>query len=134
MSLTRAAEVTPPVSGQNIWGLDADDVTPAVWFAVPDAWKNSYLTFEADGEDFYIVFGDENLSTVSATAKSTYGSNAITAIGSVAFKVKDGTTKDLDMKLVDPRFKQRCAVVGASGTAANLLRILRSSGPVTKVG
>lgn len=132
MSLAnRAAAITPPVVGHNIWGLDADDVTPAVWFTIPESWYGAILELEADGEDFYFAIGNA-ITTVSASAKSTYSSNEITAIGSVAGKVKSGGVKSIDLSVVDKKHKLRMAVVGADGTAGNILRITRASGFVNK--
>lgn len=128
--ISRAAAVSPPVVGNNTWGIDASDVSTAVWVAVPDSWKNATVTFRADGEAFYIVFGDSSLTTVSATAKSTIASNAFSAQGSVPIVIEDGEELSFDFIKADRNTVERMAVIAATGTAANLLRIWRSSGPV----
>lgn len=126
----KAAAVTPPVAGQNAWGLDADDVNPATYIAVPDGWLTGILRFHADGEEFLFTFGDGALTTVVAANASTIASNAISAQGSVAFKLESDQYVDVDMGLIDLKYKARFAVLGMTGSAGNILRVTRMSGYV----
>ena len=127
---SKASAVTPPVVGENIWGLAATDLSPTTYIAVPAGWKDCILRFEAHGEDFYFVFGDATLTTVSATAVSTIASNAISAQGSVGYHIEADTYVDVDTSLVDLKFLARIALLAAASTAGAVLRITRMSGYV----
>lgn len=128
---TKAAAVTPPVVGKNVWALPADDWSSSDYLTVPDDWKNAILRFEAQGdEDWYIGFGDITLASVSATAESTVSGNAVTAIGSAPYHLEANTSVDFDLSLVDPRLVARLGLLAETGTATNLLRITRTSGYV----
>lgn len=128
---SKAAAITPPVQGQNVWALPANDWSTSDYLEVPEAWRNCILRFEAQGdEDWYFAFGGDTLTAVSATAESTVSSNAITAIGSAPWHLEQNTFVDVDMSLVDERYKKRLALLSETGTATNLLRISRTSGYV----
>lgn len=123
----------PPVAGQNTWGLDADDVNPATWITVPEAWKNAELEFHADGETFAFTFGGAGLTTVARTAKSTITANAIGAQGSVGYVLSAGQRVRVKLWRVHPDFKVRLAVFALTGTPGNMLRVTSISGRLEKV-
>jgi len=128
--VSKAAAVTPPVVGANTWRLDAADVTPTTFVTVPDAWKDSIMRFEAEGEDMYFALGDASLAGVVPANKSTIAANVITVQGDVCWHLEQNTFVDIDLSLVDETLKARLAVLGASGVANNGLRITRTSGYV----
>lgn len=125
---TKAAAVTPPVQGLNVWAFDAFDFSTADYVEVPESWKGAILRFHADGEDFAFSFGDDTLTTIDETAKSTVASNVITSLNDAAFVIDDGDFVDCDMSLVEEKFKARLVIKGITGTATNLLRVTRMSG------
>lgn len=127
----KAAAVTPPVLGENTWGIDASDVSSSLAIEMPSSWHNAIITLEADGEDFYVALADDTSDSVAASSASTITSNAFSAQGTAAVKVSDGgSPKDWDLTQVDTRKHKYLVVIGASGTSGNILRITRSSGQV----
>lgn len=119
---------TPPVVGVTTWSLDASDINPTTYIAVPDEWKEAVLEFHADGEDFCFVFGDSSLTGVTATNSSTISSNAITAQGSTCYRLADNERVVVDLRRVDAKYKARFAALGVTGTANNELRVTRVDG------
>ena len=128
--VSKAAAVTPPVEGENTWRLDAADVSPTTWVAVPDSWKGAIMRFSAEGEDIYFAFGDVTFTGVVPSAKSTIAANAISAQGSVCWHLEANTSVDIDLSLVDATFVERLGVLASTGTLNNGLRITRTSGYV----
>ena len=132
MGLTsKAAAVTPPVVGQNVWALPANDWSTTNYLTVPDAWKDAIVRFHAVGdEDWYIGFGDITLAGVTLLNESTVSSNAVTAIGSCCYQIEKNTYVDFDLTLLDAKHKIRLGLLSETGPATNFLRITRTSGQV----
>lgn len=118
-----AASVTPAVQEDNIWVLAG--TASSQWVTIPEAWRNQYLTIEADGDSFYVAFGAASM-VVDETATTAVASNAIGAFdGDECIKIADGAVREYDMR------KAGSGVVAfawkGSGTSG-YLRIERSSG------
>lgn len=128
---TKAAAVTPPVAGKNVWAVPADDFSTSSYIEVPDEWKNAIIRLEAQGdEDWYFLFADSTLATIAATTESTVVANAFTAVGNVPYHLESNTYVDVDLSLVDDALLDRIVLLAETGTATNLLRISRNSGYV----
>lgn len=129
----RGEEITPPFAGKTSWAIAGSAYGTASWIQVPAPWFGRMVRLEADGADWYFTLGTA-VTTVSETAVSTVTSNAFSAQGSVATKVKDGGYKDLDFRLIEDaplvdgvpsiRIAVKCP------SAAGYLRFELVSGPV----
>src|SRR5688500_17044947 len=129
--MSKAETVVPPVQAENLWVFAGSDYAAVSYIAVPEGWKGSYLTFTADGDDWYIVFSTSasgNGSTTK-TAKSTVASNAVTALGANCMaKIANGTSRDFDMATVD--FHKVKTLILIANARAGQLRVENSSRPV----
>lgn len=135
--VNKAASITPPVKGKNLWVLASSATTQKI--EVPASWYKNQITFQADGVDFYIVFGEESTLDVDQAAASTVTSEAFASFeGSEGWKVPSGQEVTVDMTMVameatenaSPSSKKFYFAVDALATGG-WLRILRSSGRVT---
>lgn len=129
--LTRSLSITPPVAGKNLWVLASSASTQKL--KLPNSWYRSYLTLQADGVDFWVVFSASSSADVASNAATTVASEEFTTFeGSEGYKIASGTSENFDLGMLLWEFedsKEVYMAVIASATGG-YLRILRSSGVV----
>jgi hypothetical protein len=127
--MNRAASVTPPVVGKNLWVLAGTASSRSI--QIPDEWRGQYLTLHAEGDDFWFSFSLDAGATASATdATGVAGSPLVFgAFGTETERVVSGTKCNVDLSMIrrKPGEDNIYFNVIATGTAG-LLRITRSSG------
>ena len=128
----KAASITPPVQGKNLWVFASSDTSAAI--ECHPSWNRSFLTIEADGVDVYVAFSSDPNATVDPTATSTVAGGVITAVdGDECRKIPDGQERDFDLSALpwtsDDGKKLYLVIV--SSASGGYVRVTRSSGPVT---
>lgn len=122
---SKAASVTPPVQGENLWRFTLGTVE---YIEIPAAWRGAYLTFKAVGGDANFAFSKSSTGNASSSSSevSTVASNVVSDINvNNLATLADGERADFDMAATDPH-TLKTFIFGGTGT----LEVVRSSGPV----
>lgn len=127
----KAASITPPVQGKNLWVFASSDSSTAI--ECHPSWNRSFLTIEADGVDVYVAFSDDPTATADPTATSTVTSGVITAVdGDECRKIPDGQERDFDLSALpwSSDDGKKLYLVIVSSASGGYVRVTRSSGLV----
>jgi hypothetical protein len=125
--MNRAASVTPPVVGKNLWVLAGTASSRSI--QIPDEWRGQYLTLHAEGDDFWFSFSFD-AATASATDPTAVAGSPLEfgAFGTETERVIADTKISVDLSMIrQKKGRDLYFNVIATGTAG-LLRITRSSG------
>lgn len=123
----KAAAVTPPVESNNVVVLDGS--TTAQRIKLPDTWRKSWLTIQADGVNVGYVLGG---ATVAAdlTGTTTITDEEIdTFDGGECKRVDDGGEKHEDLSQILRHAQDLFISIDCDATAGYVV-LIRSSGTV----
>jgi len=113
--LDQAADVGLPYSdGTSDGAVAVDDLAASsVRYLIPARWRGKIVTFQADGQDFYIGFGGDTVAA-SKTQKSSIAANAITFAAGSSAVVPSGQERPFHVP-VDPAVTS-FAIIAASAS------------------
>lgn len=93
--LHAAASVTPPVSGRVYVRAT---VASQERIQIPDEWRGGWVTFTAEGEDVYIVFGDSTVAALETSTSTLTGDDLDTPDVDACEFVPKGTSLHVDLR------------------------------------
>ena len=122
----KAAAICPPVQGGVIGFACA---TSAKLIKIPDDWRDSWITIQANGAKVGYLLGDANVVANLATL-STIPSNEVTVFGAGTCKVvPDGQERHEDLSQILPKGRDLYISIDCDAATGDY-RIIRSSGSV----
>lgn len=121
-----ALSVTPPVQGANLMVING--TTAGAAHKIPPTWRDAYWTMEADGDRFFVAFGDSTVAADSGSQSTIDADGVITFGGDECVSIPDGQEKPYDLRNLSPSVTH--FAVRTEVTDDVSLRITRSSGRV----
>ena len=118
-----AASVTPPVQEDNIFVVAGTAASQSA--AIPDAWRNQYITIFADGDAFHVAFGDSAVAVDETAVTTITSASSQTFDGDECVKIPENVGRDYDMRKIGADVTH--FAWKGSGTSG-YIRIERSSG------
>lgn len=130
--LVDAANIPPPMTVYEVAIASA-----SANFQLPDAFKNGWITLQADSTDCWIKFGTSSAVTAEDTATSTLTANVIGAATNGSWMIPSGQERTYylgaisGMQSYDSSDHIWLARIRRSSTATGRLRFYLSSGQST---